>query len=292
MSLKSWIKDHTGKTEEGPLSIDDLIVLRRFDEAKQALHVHIKSRPKDLIAKRKLAEVYHRMGESAHSVEMLIAIAEAYAEDGFHDKALAQLAVAQKLSPTEDRIAAKISKLHRMRGMDKRQEQVVMKLLQNAQGQHSGGSQSYLNVQRFWANLTASPVIESLPMEELQRLFGEFETFSLGPGKVVAYQGQELEELYLIAEGKVQATVRLDNDMTPTLREFEPGEVLGDSALLEHQPWPATITTMKRSMLLRLKPKGREKLINASPNPAILKNSLGVQQNDSHLRDAARKALG
>ncbi|MEE8368742.1 MAG: cyclic nucleotide-binding domain-containing protein [Thermoanaerobaculia bacterium] len=291
MSLASWIKNHTGKTEEGPLSIDDLIVLERFEEAKRELNLRIKSRPKDLIAQRKLAEVYHRMGQSAHSVEMLLAIAEAYGEDGFYDKALAQLTVAQKLSPTEDRIAVKISKLHRMKSMDKRQEQVVMKLLEKAQGRNKGGSQSYLDVQRFWANLTASPVIESLPMEELQRLFGEFETVSLGPGKIVAYQGQELEELYLIAEGKLRATIRLEGDVTPTLREFEPGEVLGESALLDHQPWPATIETVRRSMLLRLKQDGLEALIAASPNPKILKNSLGVQQNDAQLRDAARKAL-
>jgi tetratricopeptide (TPR) repeat protein len=290
MSLKSWIKNKTGKAEEGPLSIDDLIVLERFEDAKRELNAHIKIRPKDLIAQRKLAEVYLRMGQPDHAEQILFAIAEAYAEDGFHEKALAQLAVAQKLNPTDDRIAAKISKLHRMRGMDKRQEQVVMKLLEKAQGQKQGSSQSYLNVQRFWANLTASPVIESLPMEELQRLFGEFETFSLGPGKVVAYQGQELEELYLIAEGRLRATIRLENESTPTLREFEPGEVLGDSALLEHQPWPATIETIKRSMLLRLKPAGLEALVESSPNPKILMNSLGVQQNDAHLRDAARKA--
>ena len=90
--------------------IDDLIVLERYAEAEARLKDKLKITPNDLHSHVKLAEVYAVTGQVVWAVEEYILAGEEYAEDGFHDKAIALIAKAQKLAPTNASLGERIER--------------------------------------------------------------------------------------------------------------------------------------------------------------------------------------
>src|SRR5215210_118755 len=105
VSIKSWFGGGSkqdqkpgqkpGKKEE-EYTIDDLIVLERYDEAVEHLKSRIKLNPNDLHMHLKLAEAYIGLKQHDRAVDEFGYVAEEYAQDGFYEKGIALLSKAQK----------------------------------------------------------------------------------------------------------------------------------------------------------------------------------------------------
>ncbi len=76
------------------------------------------------------------------------------------------------------------------------------------------------------------------------------------------------------------------------LRSFEPGDLIGERALLEHQPWPATYRVAESGMVLKLDPSGLESALHGNPDPRSLLNALREQGLDAQVASTVERALG
>jgi len=90
------------------------------------------------------------------------------------------------------------------------------------------------------ARLYAIDLFHDLSDEARVALAGAFETLDLAPGATLAVQGRRLDCLYVVREGQAELTLASGKDgETVSLRA---GDYLGELALLEDFPQPATVT--------------------------------------------------
>src|SRR5262245_28713098 len=122
VGIRSWFgggaKQQAEKGKEQEYTIDDLIVLERYDEAADRLKTRMKINPQDLHSHLKLAEVYAGLRQFDKAVDEFGFVADEYAQDGFHDKGIALLSKAQKLAPLDQSIRFKIERIQRDKSME------------------------------------------------------------------------------------------------------------------------------------------------------------------------------
>ena len=289
MSIKKWFKDHTSKeSKEESESVDDLIILQRYDEAEKILRSRLRVKSGDMPARLKMAEIQAKTNRAQQATEGYVLIAERYAADGFFDKAFAMISKAAKLAPADANLEIKKQKIERMRQQERRLS-AVMRALGKLEGQvgHTATT-SYLELRRVWGELSVSHLIERLDDEQLGLLLKAMELVKFGPNKTIVEAGQTLEELFLITRGGMEAVMRLPNGETTVLRSFEPGDLVGDRALLEQKAWPDTYHTTDASVVLKLSREALGKVLAGNPDPRGLLDALREQRLDT---DVAAKVL-
>ena len=292
MSLKDWIKDKTSKSsKEESLSVDDLIIMQRYDDAEQILKTRLRRNSNDIQARLKMAEIHAKTNRAGTAVEGYIMVAERYASDGFYDKAIALMSKAAKLAPADAKLPRRIEKLQRTRKLERRLS-AVLRALGKQEGQvgHSATT-SYLEIRRVWGELSVSHLIDRLDDYQLGHLLKGMSLTKVGPNKPLAHAGETREELYLITRGAVEALLTLPNGETTVLRSFEPGDVIGDRALLERQPWPATYRTTESSVMLMLDRKSLAEVLAGNPDPRGLLDALREQRLDGDVASKVSRTL-
>ena len=85
MALKNPFGRKQPTFDTDTLSVDDLMVLERWDEAEQILHKRITRNAQDLRSRLKLADLFMRSKRQYEAVDEYISVADGYARDGFYD---------------------------------------------------------------------------------------------------------------------------------------------------------------------------------------------------------------
>jgi tetratricopeptide (TPR) repeat protein len=260
-------------------TIDDLVVLERYDEAEERLRARLKDNPDDLHSHLKLAEVYTHLRKFDKAVIEYVFVAEEYAQDGFHDKGIALLSKATKLAPLDPSLRQKTEKLQR----GKSSEQVRTLALEGLR--EAGGAQAgtALELTRLWHHLAASTVVRNLPGESLKRLLSAMVLLRLESETVIAREGSEEAFLLLIVQGVVEATIE-SGGHAGTVRSFGSGDLLGEAVLFERGKWPARYRTAEPVIALKLTREGLEKCLVGNADPRGFLETLRGQHND---RDVA-----
>ena len=291
MSLKKWFSSKPAKSRpEEAVDVDDLITLQRYGEAEELLKRFLKKSPYDLRARQKLAELYKKTGRLDEAATEYMEIADKYAKEGFHDKALALLAQVSKLAPVADKVWPKIEHLRRAKELEQHRPAIMEALL----GRRSGSSQSTaasIKFDRLWSSLVRTRLVDRLDTEQLKQLFSAFRIESSEPKDEIARRGQKLEAMFFLVSGKVEVVVTLPGGSSPVLRVLEAGSLFGEQALFEHQPWVATYRTAEKSMLLRLDRHGLETALHGNPDPRGLLDVLREQKLDTVVAEAVGKTL-
>lgn len=291
MSIKNWFESR-GKKKVEPVLVDDLIILEKWDEAERMLKERLKKNSRDLQARIKLAKVYEGTTRPREAVDEYTYVADRYAVDGYFDKAIAMLTKASKMAPQEGKLLLKRQAVERMRKFEQRLT-AVMRSLSSQEGEFGSttATASYLELRRIWAELAVSDLMNHLDDQQLGRLLKVMELEKVGRGKALVQAGQQLDELFLLTRGQVDAEVLLPNGETTVIRSLEPGDVFGDQALLERMPWKATYRTTEPVVLLRLSRSGLESALQGSPDPRGLLNALRKQRLDAEVAAAVTKTL-
>lgn len=281
----NWFRGGKKQQEPQEHTIDDLIVLERYDEAGERLRARLKGNPADLHSHLKLAEVYTQLRQFEKAVDEYVYAAEEYAQDGFHDKGIALLARAMKLAPLDQALRLKAEKLQRGKSM----EQVRTLALEGLQqaGSLQGGTTA-LELKRLWHHLAGSAVVQKLPGESLKRLFAAMELLHLETGVPVAREGSPEAALLLIVQGVVEASANAGGRATP-VRGFAAGDVIGEGTLLERVPWPADYRTAEPVILLKLNRAGLESCLAGNPDPRGFLETLREQHNDRDVAATVRR---
>jgi CRP-like cAMP-binding protein len=91
------------------------------------------------------------------------------------------------------------------------------------------------------ATITAIPLFEGLPPDELERVAGWLEPIDVPAEWHLLNQGSYPDGFFVVLEG----TVRIERDGDP-VAELGPGEFFGEIALLEDNKRTATVATATR----------------------------------------------
>jgi hypothetical protein len=282
----NWFRGGKRQQEPQEYTIDDLIVLERYEEAEERLRARLKSTPADLHSHIKLAEVYTQLKRFEKAVDEYVYAAEEYAQDGFHDKGIALLAKAMKLAPLDQALRFKAEKLQRGKSM----EQVrtfALEGLQKAGGGLQAGTTA-MELKRLWHNLAGSAVVQKMPGESLKRLFSAMELLRLDTGAPIAREGSPEAFLLLIVQGEVEASVNAGGRAT-LVRSFSAGDVIGEGTLLERVPWQADYRTAEPAIVLKLTRAGLESCLAGNSDPRGFLETLREQHNDRDVAATTRR---
>ncbi|HEX4964351.1 MAG TPA: cyclic nucleotide-binding domain-containing protein [Thermoanaerobaculia bacterium] len=282
MAIK-WFGAGKKQPETRELSIDDLIVLERYEEAGERLRVRLKDNPNDLHSHLKLAEVYTELRQLEKAVDEYGFVAEEYAEDGFYDKGMALLSKAMKLAPADPSLRGRIEKLQREKDL----EHVRTLALEGLQKTGS----SMLELRRLWHHLAAGSLVQHLSGDQLKRLFSTMELVHLEPRTEIARQGSKEAFLLLIVTGAVDATMP-EGGRQVLLRSFSTGDVLGEAVFLERGFWPADYRVTEPLVALKLTRAGLEECLAGNPDPRGFLETLREQHNDREIAATVRRLRG
>jgi tetratricopeptide (TPR) repeat protein len=280
----NWFRGGKKQQEPQDYTIDDLIVLERYDEAVEKLRARLKESPNDLHSHLKLAEVYTQLRQFEKAVDEYVFAAEEYAQDGFHDKGIALLAKAMKLAPLDQALRFKAEKLQRGKSTEQLRT-VALEGLRQAGGVHGATA---LELKRLWHHLAGSTVVQHLPGEALQRLLAAMELHRFEPDQVIAAEGSQEAFLLLIVQGVVDASVGAGGQ-TVALRSFGAGDLLGEAALLERGAWPALYRTAEPVTALKLTRGGLEACLVGNADPRGFLETLREQHNDREIAALVRR---
>ena len=289
MGIKNWFGGGGSKqpqaSKEQDYTIDDLIVLERYDEAAERIKMKLKINPQDLHSYLKLAEVYAQLRQFEKAVDEFGFVAEEYAQDGFYDKGVALLSKAQKLAPLDQSIRFRIEKIQREKSME-HVRALALEGLRQAGGAQAGTSA--LEVKRLWHNLATSPVVQHLPGDQLKRLFAAMKLNHFDAGTVISEEGDREPFLLLIVIGIIEA-VTADGGKEMTLRTFTSGDIIGEAVLLERGAWPTRYKAGEPATALKLTREGLEQVLVGNPDPRGFLEVLRGQHNDRDLAATLRR---
>ncbi len=284
MALKSWFGGGAAKKAERELTIDDLIVVERYEEAAERLRAKLKNNPDDLHSHLKLAEVYTELKQPERAVVEYGFVAEEYAEDGFYDKGIALLSRAAKLAPNDASVRQLIEKIQREKSL----ESVRVLALAGLKKAEGGSATSALELQRLWHHLVNSTLVQHLPGDQLERIFSRMTLGHLAAREVLVAEKSRESVLIIIVRGVIEARIKVAGQDT-ALRSFSSGDILGESVLLEHGEWPAAYVAVEAVTLLRLEREGLEQALVGNPDPRGLLEALREQRTDRAVLALARK---
>ena len=282
----NWFR---GKKQQEPqdYTIDDLIVLERYEEAEVRLRARLKDNPNDLHSNLKLAEVCTQLRQFEKAVDAYVFVAEEYAQDGFHDKGIALLSRAMKLAPLDQSLRFKVEKLQREKSME-HVRSLALEGLRQAGGLQAGTSA--VELKRLWHNLATSTLVQRLAGagEQLKRLFSAMQLIHFEPQTVVVREGSQEAFLLLIVIGVVDAAAETGGRIM-SLRSFTSGDIVGESALLERGTWPADYRAAEPVTALKLNREGLEQCLLGNPDPRGFLETLREQHNDRDVLATVRR---
>ncbi|HSF38777.1 MAG TPA: cyclic nucleotide-binding domain-containing protein [Thermoanaerobaculia bacterium] len=289
LALKDWFRG--GSRKDGPqeYTIDDLIVLERYDEAADRLQAKLKTSPNDLHSHLKLAEVYTQLQRFDKAVIEYGFVADEYARDGFFDKGIAVLSRAVKLAPMDVSLRHKIERFQNDKSME-HVRGMALEGLRQAGGQ-TGGTTA-LELQRVWHKLVRSSAVQALPGEQLKRLFAAMKLVRYPEGAALASEGSPEAFLVLVVEGVIDCSIADPGSRPVSVRTFSSGDILGESTLLERTPWPATYRATEAVTALTLNREGLEKTLLGNPDPRGFLYALRLQHTDRDVLTTVRRLRG
>ena len=258
-------------------TIEDLIVLERYDEAVDRLKARLKIAPDDLHSHLRLAEAYLGQGQRSRALDEFLFVADEFAQDGFYDRGIALLSKAKRFAPADPSLDERIERLQLAKSSERNRSLAVDGLREGR-----GGATAAIALERLWHKVAASDLIRHLPQEILRRFFSTLEPIMLEPGKKLARGGTKEERLIFLLDGVVSARMpNADPDATiAALRDFGPGDVIGETVLLEHREWPADYYVTEAGRAFALDRAGLEVSLQGNPDPRGFLTTLRMQHND------------
>lgn len=265
-------------------TIDDLIVLERYAEAEQRIHEDLKFKPHDLNLHLKLADVFVGLRNVAKAIDEYGFVADKYAADGFHDRAIAILTKARRLNPMDDTLPQRIERLENARKLEHSRSGALEGFVGGLHAKEGGGT-AVMEFQAVWRQLAKSKLLRDLSAEQLKLLFQGVIVVYCDPGQTVADRGSREEALYIIVGGEVLASIVDRAGIAIDVRSFGAGHIIGEGSLFEHRAWPATYKAKTKVTMLKLTQAGLELCLKGNPDP---RGFLDVLRRDQLDRDVSQ----
>ena len=141
-------------------------------------------------------------------------------------------------------------------------------------------------------DLRKSPLFQGLSDEELQRLMDMAEPVSLRAGDVLMRQGEAGDSAYVVIEGELEVQKQAGQSLIK-IDVRNPGDVVGEMALLSRASRNATVVAKTDGETLRIPPEAFESLLASSSTAAmaVLRWVIArLSQNESLLHQQEKMA--
>ncbi|MBV6402478.1 MAG: Adaptive-response sensory-kinase SasA [Anaerolineales bacterium] len=141
-------------------------------------------------------------------------------------------------------------------------------------------------------DLRKSPLFEGLTDQELQQLMEDAKPVSLRAGEFLMKQGDDGDAAFVVVSGEFEVSKQSGQSLIK-IDVRNPGDVLGEMALLSRSPRSASVQAITDCEVLRISPEAFENLLSTSSTAALavlhwVMNRLS--QNDALLHQQERMA--
>jgi len=141
-------------------------------------------------------------------------------------------------------------------------------------------------------DLRKSPLFEGLTDQELQQLMEDAKPVSLRAGEFLMKQGDDGDAAFVVVSGEFEV-IKQSGQSLIKIDVRNPGDVLGEMALLSRSPRSASVVAITDCEVLRISPEAFENLLSTSSTAALavlhwVMNRLS--QNDALLHQQERMA--
>ena len=134
--------------------------------------------------------------------------------------------------------------------------------------------------QRMLANLmNSAPLFQPFSKSDRRDLVQKFRSREAKKGEPVIREGQRSDGMYVILSGEVDVTVG-----AAKVASLKEGDVFGEMSLLTKAPATATVTTARRTSLLRLPREDFDTLILSHPQILMLVSDLTDQRKQQNAK--------
>src|SRR6266545_6638650 len=117
-------------------------------------------------------------------------------------------------------------------------------------------------------DLRKSPLFQGLSDEELQKLMDMAEPVSLRAGDVLIKQGELGDAAYVVIKGEFEIQKQTGQSLIK-IDVRNPGDVVGEMALLSSSPRNATVSAKTDAETLRIPKEAFEKLLSSSTSASL-----------------------
>lgn len=288
MFKKLFGKEEQKKPKQDAAStIEDLIVLERYDEAVDRLKPHLKQHPDDLHAHVRLAEAYLGQGERGKALDEFMFVADEYARDGFYDRGIALLRKAKRFAPATQVVDERIGRLELIKGSERSRARAVEALRSGR-----GAATAAIALEGAWTDVAGSDLMRNLDGTFLKLLFSQLELAVLTKEQKLGRAGEVGDRLYFLLSGEVAARLPGATGARAELRSFGPGDLVGESVLLERKGWPADYVVAEAGRALVLDRDGLAATLQGNPDPRGFLTSLRMQHHDRHIATMVAEIRG
>lgn len=134
---------------------------------------------------------------------------------------------------------------------------------------------------------TLTQAFPGIPKTEVQELIasGEVKTYSVNT--ILCHEDAFEDTFYVILDGKVRVTKKIDRNETRLLTELDAGDFFGEMALIHDAPRAATVTTIVPTRVLEINKKAFNNLLQNSASVSIAM----VQEVSRRLRENDAMAI-
>jgi NTE family protein len=110
-----------------------------------------------------------------------------------------------------------------------------------------------------------APVFACLTPEARAFIVERLEPMTLAGGDVLIHQDDAADALFIVAMGRFRVSMTRDDGSRVVLAERGRGEVVGEMALISHEPRSATVTAIRDSAVLRMPAEAFVELVQRHP---------------------------
>ncbi len=114
------------------------------------------------------------------------------------------------------------------------------------------GAEGAVPREQLLERLRKRPLLQGVPPEFLEGLLARMTVETVGPDTVLIEDGQPAGRLIFITQGEAQQSVRLPDGTFMSVEVLEPGDALGENAVLPHAEEFTRVVTRKASHLLTI----------------------------------------
>jgi hypothetical protein len=119
---------------------------------------------------------------------------------------------------------------------------------------------------QLWAGL---PLFAGMGDEAVERFREAMEVVSFAAGDMVLEQGAEGDEMFVLEQGSLRITVRNDKHVTVFECTVDAPAIVGEMALITHEPRNATVTVEEPARCLRISKASVKDLFARHPSTAV-----------------------
>ncbi len=286
--MKDWFKRGKSSTADAGPTIDDLIVLERYEEAEAALKNQLKKTPRDLRLHLQLGSVLAQLRKVDEALAEFYLVADAYNRDGFQDKAIALMNSARKIAPDDPQLLARIQRSQQDKELARLRNLAVDALKEASRSETGRVATAAIELEQIWDRLAKTDFVRQMPVEQVKPLFARFKVQRLRADQTLVGRGEQGAALMLVSGGEIEARVASPNGPL-AVRSFPVGAILGDSVLFQRTAWPADLVATHTGSVLVLSREGLEQALQGNPDPKGLLDLLRAQGNDQGLLQAIAK---